>query len=142
RIGWNSRLDEGGNVNLATIKLSVHTGTHVDGPFHVVDNGAPAGALPVETFIGPVRVIDAVGRTSLDEDVVARVDLEGAARVRFRSRARHDPWAYPQPYPAVTPTLPRRPVEAGLTPAGTDPPSVHPLESPLLEAPRILLGEG
>ena len=142
RIGWNSRLDEGGNVNLATIKLSVHTGTHVDGPFHVVDNGAPAGALPVETFIGPVRVIDAVGRTSLDEDLVARVDLAEAERVLFRTRDRHDPWAYPQPYPAVTQPLARRLVEAGVKLVGTDAPSVDPLESRSLEAHRILLGGG
>lgn len=142
RIGWNSRLDEGGNVNLATIKLSVHTGTHVDGPFHVIDNGTPVGALPLETFIGPVRVIDAVGRTSLDEDVVARVDLAEAERVLFRTRDRLDPWAYPQPYPAITPALARRLVEAGVKLVGTDAPSIDPPESRSLEAHRILLGAG
>src|SRR5690606_1744705 len=140
--GWNSRLDEGGNVNLATIKLSVHTGTHVDGPFHVVDNGVPAGMLPVETFIGPVRVIDAVGRTSLGEDLVARVDLEDAERVLFRTRDRLDPWTYPQPYPAVTPPLARRLVEAGVKLVGTDAPSVDAPESRSLDAHRILLGAG
>src|SRR5690606_41761202 len=92
----------------------------VAGRVPVGANGAAAGALPVETFIGPVRVIDAVGRTSLDEDLVARVDLEEAERVLFRTRDRHDPWAYPQPYPAVTPPLARRLVEAGVKLVGTD----------------------
>ena len=135
-------MDEGGNVNVATIKLSVHTGTHADGPFHVVENGATAGALPVELFIGPVQVIDAVGRTSLGEDVVARVDLAAAERVLFRTRDRLDPWAFPQPYPAITPALARRLVEEGVKLVGTDAPSVDSLESRTMEAHRILLGAG
>jgi len=135
-------MDEGGNVNVATIKLSVHTGTHADGPFHVVENGATAGALPVELFIGPVQVIDAVGRTSLGEDVVARVDLAAAERVFFRTRDRLDPWAFPQPYPPITPALARRLVEEGVKLVGTDAPSVDSLESRTMEAHRILLGAG
>src|SRR5690606_40433018 len=91
---------------------------------------------------GPVRVLDAVGRTSLDEDLVARVDREEGERVLFRTRDRLDPWADPQPYPAVTPPLARRLVEAGVKLVGTDAPSVDPLESRSLEAHRILLGEG
>src|SRR5690606_29455300 len=91
---------------------------------------------------GPVRVIDAVGRTSLGEDLVARVDLEDAERVLFRTRDRLDPWTYPQPYPAVTPPLARRLVEAGVKLVGTDAPSVDAPESRSLDAHRILLGAG
>src|SRR5690606_7786085 len=94
------------------------------------------------TFIGPAQVIDAVGRTSLGEDVVARVDLAQAERVLFRTRDRLDPWAFPQPYPAITAALARRLVEEGVKVVGTDAPSVDSLESRTLEAHRILLGAG
>ena len=58
RLDWSMRRDRGDSVDVAAVSLSVHTGTHVDGPAHVV-GGPSVDELPLEAFYGPVTVVDA-----------------------------------------------------------------------------------
>jgi kynurenine formamidase len=44
--------------NAETIEMNVHTGTHVDVPFHFVDEGATIGQVPIESFAGPALFLD------------------------------------------------------------------------------------
>ncbi|MGV2480505.1 UNVERIFIED_CONTAM: cyclase family protein, partial [Salmonella enterica subsp. enterica serovar Weltevreden] len=48
-------------VNVASLTLSPHVGTHADAPLHYEPGGATAGALALDAFIGPCRVVHAVG---------------------------------------------------------------------------------
>lgn len=139
---WTARQEEGASVNVAAIALSVHTGTHVDGPLHLTTHGAPAGALPLEPLIGPALVVEARGRELLDEDVVAEVDLGAAQRVLFRTRTAVDPTEFPARFAALSPALARRLAAAGVRLVGTDAPSVDPVDSTTLDAHRILAEGG
>lgn len=53
---------DSGVVNLTSLTMSPHVGTHVDAPVHVCgdmsDECGKVGDMPLEPFIGPVRVID------------------------------------------------------------------------------------
>ena len=51
------RLSEGASVNLTTLALSAHTGTHCDAPYHYVDGEAPPAELGLEPYIGPTHVV-------------------------------------------------------------------------------------
>lgn len=51
-------LERGDAETLSHLSLSVHTGTHVDAPIHFLRNGAAVDQLPIDTLIGPARVID------------------------------------------------------------------------------------
>lgn len=44
--------------NAETIEMNVHTGTHVDAPFHFDDAGAPIDRMPLEAFAGPALFMD------------------------------------------------------------------------------------
>jgi kynurenine formamidase len=44
--------------NAETIEMNVHTGTHVDVPFHFDDDGATIDQVPPESFAGPALFID------------------------------------------------------------------------------------
>jgi kynurenine formamidase len=44
--------------NAETIEMNVHTGTHVDAPFHWDDAGAPIDQMPIEAFAGPALFMD------------------------------------------------------------------------------------
>jgi kynurenine formamidase len=44
--------------NVETIRMTVHTGTHVDAPFHHYDEGATIDRIPVRTFAGPALFMD------------------------------------------------------------------------------------
>jgi kynurenine formamidase len=45
-------------VNTEAIAMNVHTGTHVDAPFHFDDGGATIDQIPLEAFAGPALFID------------------------------------------------------------------------------------
>lgn len=47
---------QGASVNLTTLTLSAHTGTHADAPYHYADDGAHPAELPLEKYIGPAHL--------------------------------------------------------------------------------------
>ncbi len=52
-----ARLDEGDSVNLTTLTLSAHTGTHVDAPWHFSLNGLTLDQLDLTPFWGKAMVV-------------------------------------------------------------------------------------
>src|SRR5690606_26543203 len=58
---WVASIGPGCPVNVSAITLSPHVGSHADAPLHYDPAGAPIGEVPLETFIGPCRVIHAIG---------------------------------------------------------------------------------
>ena len=66
-------------VNKECVTLSTHSGTHVDVPFHFIDDGAAVDKVPIETFAGPAIAIDVRGK--VQGDCIARKDVEPYAAV-------------------------------------------------------------
>ena len=52
------RIADGAECNVASLKMCVHTGTHMDAPLHFLEHGASIDAVPTEQCIGPCRVIE------------------------------------------------------------------------------------
>jgi arylformamidase len=52
-----SKIEEGDGVNVSRISMSVHTGTHVDAPYHFFQKGAKVDTLPLDVLIGKVQVV-------------------------------------------------------------------------------------
>lgn len=145
-LEWTMRRDRGDSVDVAAIESSVHTGTHADGPRHVMD-GPGAGELPLEPFIGPAVVIDARPFVTGDGPVVAEAVLDGVdakqtPRVLLRTRDEVDPGRFPERVVALAPALARRLVAEGFVLVGTDAPSIDPVDSKTLEAHGILAAAG
>lgn len=142
RIGWASRLDEGGLANTATLEMPVHVGTHADGPFHVLAEGARIGAAPLEAYVGPARLVDAAGRT-LDAAWAREVLAAGApARLLVRTGAWRDPLRMPEDYAAPDGEAASLLAAAGIRLFGTDAPSVDVFGSEDLPAHHALLRAG
>jgi len=80
------RMSRGDHNNSSAVNMSVHSGTHVDAPFHFVAEGAAIDSLPLELFIGPalVRAVDA--DRYITEEHVSAIDLEGETRILFKTR--------------------------------------------------------
>lgn len=49
-------MKNGGGCNLSSIKIGLHTGTHIDAPFHFIDEGIKVPDLDLSRFIGNVKV--------------------------------------------------------------------------------------
>jgi arylformamidase len=64
----------GGNgYNLSRLDFGVHSGTHVDAPFHFIDGAPSAESLPLDVLIGPCVVVEGIRVPS------------GAERVLFKT---------------------------------------------------------
>lgn len=48
--------------NESKIILGSHTGTHIDTPFHVKENGKSLGEIPLENFYGKCKVLDLLNK--------------------------------------------------------------------------------
>ncbi|MEH7290877.1 cyclase family protein, partial [Priestia megaterium] len=53
-VNWSK--EETGSVNVGKITMSIHTGTHIDAPFHFDDNGKKVIDLDLDLYIGRTKV--------------------------------------------------------------------------------------
>ena len=58
---WAASIGPGCPVNVSTITLSPHVGAHADAPLHYDPQGQSIGALDLAPYLGPCRVIHAIG---------------------------------------------------------------------------------
>ena len=51
------RVDEGASVNLTTLTLRAHTGSHADAPYHYDAQGSHPAELDLHAYLGPAHVV-------------------------------------------------------------------------------------
>src|SRR6185503_5506821 len=84
---WAAEIGPGCPVNVSAVTMSPHLGAHADAPLHYAAGAGAIGAVDLDPFLGPCRVIHAIDRGRL----VTRAHLEHAAtglppRVLVRTR--------------------------------------------------------
>ncbi len=62
---WNAEIGPGCPVNVSAITLSPHLGAHADAPLHYGRDASAIGQVDLEPFLGPCRVIHAIGKGAL-----------------------------------------------------------------------------
>jgi arylformamidase len=83
-----SKIEEGSNANVSRMAMSVHTGTHMDAPYHFVPEGKTIETLPLEVLIGTAQVVELPSTCNL---ITASIIKEagigaGVERVLFKTR--------------------------------------------------------
>lgn len=53
-----AKIEDGANANVSRMIMGVHTGTHVDAPFHFLPEGSCVEQLPLDVLVGPSFVLD------------------------------------------------------------------------------------
>jgi arylformamidase len=119
----------GAVVNIGALKISIHTGTHVDAPWHYSDVGETIDCVAPDAYVGPARVIDARSRDALGRDLFEGIDLAPTRRVLFRTDAWTDPKVFPRDWPTMEESLPDWLATQGVRLVGFDVPSVDKLDS-------------
>ena len=132
--------DDGANV--AELCMSAHTGTHADGPYHVLKDGARVGDVPLDAFIGSAHVVDAPDVEEIGVEWMAANLPRGCERLLLRTHAWRDPDAFPASWPALTEDAARLLVDRGVRLLGTDAPSPDRLDAHDLPVHRVLLDAG
>ena len=82
------QIKDGESVNLTTITMSAHTGTHIDAPLHFLGDGDPVEALDLSKYWGPAQVVTVTKESGplMPEDFEG-VDLTIAPRLLVHSRS-------------------------------------------------------
>lgn len=75
-------INDGDLYNLTAFSMCTHNGTHVDAPFHFLNDGKKIDELPLEKFIGYAFVADFDGIVTAAD---ARAILEKATQINPRS---------------------------------------------------------
>ena len=57
RHHWTTQLRTGASCNVSSVTMSIHTGTHLDAPFHFDDAGPDIASVSLGHCVGPARVI-------------------------------------------------------------------------------------
>lgn len=138
------RISNGDSVNLTTLTLSAHTGTHADAPYHFLEEGRKINQVRLEAYLGAAHVADfsdVSGPLTLAH--LERVRLAEVERLLIRTRCSELPDAqWPEDIVFPTVETARFLASQGVKLFGTDCPSVDPLDSKTLDAHKALHAGG
>ena len=93
-------------VRVGAVTMSLHTGTHIDAPRHLVNNSGSVDGIPDSTLCGPATVIDARGKDALSADLFEGISTP---RILVRTDTWLDSTVFPLSFPLLTQAAARRP---------------------------------
>jgi arylformamidase len=70
---------------ISEIRMSSHSGTHIDAPVHYLKTGDAIDTVPLDHLIGPCRVIDVTGAGSTITAAALRGRLGTATRILLKT---------------------------------------------------------
>ena len=124
---------------MSRITLSPHVGSHADAPLHYDGAGATVGALDLTPYLGPCRVIHAIGCGALVEwrHVQHALDhLPQRVLLRTYDKAPVDAWD--DDFTAYSPETIKRFAMRGVKLVGIDTASIDPASSKTLDSHQVI----
>jgi len=79
------RQEEHGNYIVTDLRLSTHTGTHIDAPLHYLKNGGSIDTIPLSHVVGLCRVLDVTRAGTLITAHHLKGRLEGIERLLLKT---------------------------------------------------------
>jgi arylformamidase len=140
---WVATIGPGCPVNVSAITLSPHVGAHADAPLHYDAKGAAIGAVSLDAFLGPCRVIHAIacGPLVKPEHIGhALKDLPQRVLVRVYERQPQD--AFDNALPAFAPETVDQLADLGVLLIGIDSASIDPANSKTLDSHQTIRRRG
>jgi len=144
RLRWSMRLGRGDSCNVSAITMSVHTGTHLDAPYHFTESGLDIAGVPLQNCLGPVRVIAVPEeRQVIDGAYLAPLDWRGVERVLFKTCASELPEEqFSRRYVTLAEDGAEFLGQQHILLAGIDSPSMDSFDSKTLQCHKILMNRG
>jgi arylformamidase len=137
---WTWRMGPNCPVNVSAVTLSPHVGAHADAPLHYHSQGAAVGALDLEPYLGPCRVIHALKAGACVEiDELAHAGADLPPRVLLRTRESFAHASFDPHFKAIAPQALSWLADRGVRLVGIDSASVDPATSKDLPAHQVLL---
>lgn len=140
---WCATISPQCPVNVSAITLSPHVGAHADAPLHYAADGAAIGAVDLDTFLGPCRVIHAIapGPLLLWQHIEHAITPDLPARVLVRTYAQA-PTGWDGDLAAYAPATVERLADLGVRLIGIDTASIDPASSKTLASHQVIRRRG
>lgn len=121
------------------ITTSMHIGTHIDAPMHIIPGGKKISEYPIERFFGRGVLVNAKGLGVINADLLDDKEINKGDIVLFYTGCCHNFRfsSYYTEYPLMTTECAKKLVSLGVKIVGIDSPSP---DSDLFEIHKELLG--
>ncbi len=77
-------ISNGDGCNVTSFKMNCHTGTHMDAPFHFINDGKTVAEIDLDILIGDVLVAQ-VSEKKISAEVIQSLKLPACQRVLFNT---------------------------------------------------------
>lgn len=120
--------EQTGSVNIGQIQTSLHTGTHIDAPFHFDQDGKQVHELDLNNYIGRAKVVEFIGVQTITKRLLEELHLEGIQRLLFKTTEKNSTH-FKEQFPLLTKEAVEYLSEVGVQLIGIDAPSVDAVDS-------------
>ncbi|MBN1176162.1 MAG: cyclase family protein [Dehalococcoidales bacterium] len=79
-------VEKGDVATMSRIEMISHDGTHIDAPLHFIRGGKTIDEMPVDTTIGPARVIEIKDEKDITVKELEQYDIKSGERILFKTR--------------------------------------------------------
>jgi arylformamidase len=133
-------LGQGDSVNLTTLTMSAHSGSHIDAPYHFTAGGTAVDQLALSAYWGSAQVVTVDKQSGpLFADDFSAYDLGLAPRLLVRSpKPGVDPDIFPDHFVYPSPELAGYLGRQGIILYGTESPSMDPADSKTLQGHQAM----
>jgi arylformamidase len=134
------KISDGEVVNLGSISMSVHNGTHADAMFHFDDAGATMERAPLDVYFGPAAVVDLSRKFSGENRKQIEIEdlrseeaaIRAATRLLIKTGIWLDSTIFPSWIPVIAPNVAEWLGRNGVKLLGLDVPSVDSIDAKVL----------
>lgn len=140
-----TRITDGANSNVSTLRMGTHSGTHVDPPAHFFDGTMTVDRLDLNMLCGPAYVTEILGVDEIGRDHLEAARIPPGVRRLLIKTSNSTKELLKQPeyqshYSALMPGGARWIVDRGVKVVGIDYLSIEPMDSKRFDTHRVILG--
>jgi arylformamidase len=144
------KIAQGATVNLGTVTMSVHNGTHADARFHFESDGETIERVSLETYFGRALIVDLTRDFSGGEKDLIQIDMlqpystpiGEASRLLVKTGVWSDSTIFPKKIPVIGPDVAEWLKGRGVKLLGVDLPSVDAIDAKVLRNHHVLARGG
>ncbi|RMF91948.1 MAG: cyclase family protein [Candidatus Schekmanbacteria bacterium] len=86
KMRFKNKIDKGDVCNLTKVIMSAHSGTHIDAPYHFINDGKTVEKLELDCFYGDAAVYELDCEKQINVKDLKRFKISGEKRVLFKTR--------------------------------------------------------
>jgi len=136
--------------SIERISCMTHTGTHMDAPYHFLEDGVTVDRIPPSQLVGPAAVLDLRGEAdgtllhakALEKHWPKKVHPDFVLLRTDWSQKRAPTKEYLYDFPGLDPDAAQWLVQRSVKGVGTDTLGIDPYSNTKFEAHKVLLGKG